>query len=358
MRYRASLGPFYPGWPGPLVLQLEVEEGVVQAAEAALPGATRPQASAWEGLSIAQGLERIERLSAPLSCAYALAYCQAVEAIAGCSVPARGRALRVLLAELERLTNHLYVAAQVLRTAGLLAEADLLLGWWERAVHTRERLTGRRYFPSLLRPGGLVRDLEGLDAVVELVRELKAPLYRLAHRVVSNRSFVALLVGAGLLTRERVEEEGIGGPVARASESPVDLRCTHPYAGYAALEPQMVTQGGGDAFARWMVFVLEAFESMRLLEAVGQDAARGPVSVPVAVPAGEALSRVESPAGPLGVRVHTGADGRLLGVWYTSPGQMLVDLLPRTLFGQPVDLLPPIVASWGLGPGIVGEVGR
>lgn len=358
MHYRASIGPFYPGWPGPLVLHVEVEEGIVQAAETAVLGAERPQASAWEGLSISQGLERIERLSAPLACAYTLAYCQAVEAIAGCTVPARSRALRVLLAELERLANHLYVAAQVLRTAGLPAEADAFLGWWERTVRTQQQLTGRRYFPSLLRPGGLVRDLEELDIVVGLVRELKAPLYRLAHRVVANRSFVALLVGAGLLTRESVEEEGIGGPVARASESPVDLRCTQPYAGYGELEPQMVTQGGGDAFARWMVFVLETFESLRLLEAVGQDAPRGPVGVPVSVPAGEALARVESPVGPLGVRVRTDADGRLLGVWYTPPGRVLVDLLPRTLFGQPVDLLAPIVASWGLGPGIVGEAVR
>ncbi|MGC8874005.1 MAG: hypothetical protein ACP5SI_06095 [Chloroflexia bacterium] len=355
MRYRTSLGPFCPGWPGPLVVHLEVEDGIVHGAEVALVGAG-VRSSAWEGLSIQQGLERIERLSAPLSCAYGLAFCQAVETIVGCEVPLRARVLRVLLAELERLASHLQTAGRILRAAGLPAEATTFDGWWQRVIRAREELTGRRYFPDLLCPGGLTRDLRDLGAVLVLVEQMKAPLYRLAHRVVSNRSFVTLLVGAGMLTRESAEEEGIGGPVARASEALVDLRCTQPYAAYAQLEPQLVTQGGGDAFARWMVFVLEAFESMRLLETIGRDPPGGPVSVPVTIPQGEAVSRVESPVGPLGVRVHVGGDGRLVSAWYTSPGYLLVHLLPRALVGQPVDWIVPIVASWGLGPGIVGEV--
>ncbi len=355
MRYRASLGPFYPGWPGPLLLSVEVEDGVVQVAEVAVLAASRLPSSAWAGLSFQQGLERITRVSASLSCASALAYCQALETLAGCPVPPRARMLRVVLAELERLASHLYTAGRVLRAAGLPAEATSLEGWWQTVLGTREQLTGARYFPSILQPGGLTRDLAELHAVKELVEKLKAPLYRLAHRVVSNRAFVRLLVGAGLLTRESAEEEGLGGPVARASESPTDLRCTRPYAAYGELDPQLVTQGGGDTFARWMVYVLEAFESMRLLEATVENLPEGAICVPLAVPPGEALSRVESPAGPLGVRVQTADDGLLAGVWYTSPSHLLTGLLPRSLIGQPVEFIAPIVASWGLGPGLVGE---
>jgi len=350
MRYRFSLGPFHPGWPGPLRFDLEVEDGIVRTAEAVMIGLEKIRAEEWAGLSVEEGLSRVEKLCAPSSWAYTTAYCQALETLAGREVPPRGRYLRVLLAELERATSHLLAAAQILELAGLPAVAASLMDLREEVVRSQQQLTGRRFFSGLNVPGGLRQDLDNLDTLPGLVRWIKGPLYRLSHRVVSNRPVVSLLVGSGLLTKEKAEEEGIGGPAARASESARDLRPDQPYAAYAELDPQVVTQGGGDAFARWMVLILETFESLRLVEAVAQQLPGGPVCSDggIEVPPGEALARLESPAGPLQVRVQIEESGRLAGLWRTAPSQVHLAMLPQVLPGQQLDLVGVIVASWGL----------
>jgi len=349
MRYPVTLGPFYPNWPGTLHLALEVEDGIVVAASAAtlLP----PRAEDWAGLPLDKARERVERLCAAMSAAYALAFAQSVETLAGWEVPPRARYGRVLLAELERAGSHLRHAGNILRLAGLLREAEELLELREAVLQVFRRLTGARFFPGLIVPGGLAQDLAEMDAIPELVRSIKGPLYRLAHRVVSSRLAVAPLIGAGLLTKEQAEERGVGGPVARGSESERDLRRDQPYAAYAELDPQVVTQGGGDVFARWMVLVLEVFESLRLLETAWGNFPAGPVhAAGGTLPAGEAQSRVESPAGPLVVRVRVNEQSDLEGLWCTPPTPLHRVVLPQTLPGQRLDLVAVIVASWSLCP--------
>lgn len=349
MHYPIALGPFHPHWPGPLRLDLEVEDGIIVAAQAGSMAPRPLQAEEWAGLSPDEGQERVERLCAGMASAYALAFAQSVEAQAGWEVPPRARYLRVLLAEMERVASHLLTAGHILHLAGLPLEADELLDRREEVLEVVRQLGGARFFPGLIVPGGLARDLPGLEAVPQLVGRLKGPLYRLAHRIISSRFAVAPLIGAGLLTKEHAEEQGLGGPVGRGSESERDLRRDLPYAAYDELDPQVVTQGGGDVFARWMVLILEVFESLRLLDSVWADLPAGPVQAEGGtIPAGEAQSRVESPAGPLVMQVRFTEEGRLGGLWHTPPTPVHLAVLPQTLPGQRLDLAAVIVASWGL----------
>jgi len=349
MRYALALGPFYPGWPGALRVDLTVQDGIVQAAETAVLRSRPPRPEDWAGLSIAEGLVGIEHLCATTAYAHTLAYCQALEPIAAVEVPARARYLRLILAELERLGSHLDHAAQVLQLAGLRHPAAAL---WDQAEEVRralQRLTGQRFFTGLVVPGGLARDLPGVTALATFVADLKGPFYRLSRRVIAGRAQVAPLIGAGLLTREQAEESGVGGPVLRATEGDRDLRRDQPYAAYGELAPQLVTQGGGDAFSRWMVLVLEAMESLRLVEAAAAALPGGPVRVEVGdMPGGEGPARVESPAGPLVVRVQVGPDGKLAGLWRTPSTPAHLAALPQTLLGQRLELAGAIVASLGL----------
>ncbi len=354
MGYLFSLGPFYPGWPGGLRLDLEVEDGTVQQAQAKWLQPPSPAPEAWAGLRPEEALVQVERLCAASSWAHSLAFCQALEALAGVEIPERARFLRLLLAELERVVAHLLTAGKVLRLAGLPEAALKLLDLREEALDVWCRLTGRRFFSGLNVPGGLGRDLEGVEAVAELVQQIKGTLYRLAHRAISARSGVSALVGIGLLTKEFAEEHGVSGPIARGSEVSQDLRRDRPYAAYAEMPPEVVVQAGGDAFARWVVWLLEAFESLRLLEQAVRAMPAGPVRAPVPErwPAGEAQSRVEAPDGRLGIRVAVDDSGRLSGLWRTTPAAAHLAVLPQTLVGQHWEMVGVIVASWGL------EVGR
>lgn len=361
MGYLLSLGPFYPGWPGGLRLNLEVEDGIVQRAQTELLHPPSPAPEAWAGLGPEEALIQVERMCAASSWAHTLAFCQALETLAGVEVPERARFLRLILAELERVVAHLGTAGRILHLAGLSVRGGLetcpylrLLDLREEVLEVWRRLTGRRFFSGLNVPGGLRRDLEGVEAVAELVQRIKGPLYRLAHQVISARSEVSVLIGSGLLTREFAEEHGISGPVARGSELSQDLRRDRPYAAYGEVPPEEVVQAGGDIFARWVVLVLEAFESLRLLEQAVKTMPAGPVCVPVPEPwpAGEAQSRVEAPDGRLGMRVAVDESGRLSGLWRTTPVSAHLAALPLTLAGQRLEMVGVIVASWGL------EVGR
>jgi ech hydrogenase subunit E len=172
MRYTISQGPFYPGWPGALRVDLTIEGGIVQAAEPVVLRPRPPRAEEWAGLSLEEGLAGVEHLCAASSTAHGLAYCQALERIAGLEVPPRARYLRTLLAELERICGHLLTAAQVLELAGLSNQAGDLLELREETLEARRRLTGRRFFAGLIVPGGLQHDLPDLSALPPLLRYL------------------------------------------------------------------------------------------------------------------------------------------------------------------------------------------
>lgn len=349
MRYTLPLGPFHPGWPGALRLQLTLENGIVQAAETAVLRPRSPRPEEWAGLSLEEGLAGLSHRCADTAHAHALAYCQALEKLAGLEVPPRARFLRTLLAEIERIANHLAALGHVLHMAGLPHHAGRAMELREEVTRARQRLTGQRFFAGLSFLGGLRHDLPDLDLVPDLVRHLKGAVYRLAHRVISSRAAVAPLIGVGLLTKEQAEEHGVGGPPLRAAEGSGDVRRDQTYAAYDELDLQVVTQGGGDAFSRWMVLVLEVLESLRLLETIVAHLPGGPVcSEPVAIPAGEGLARVEAPAGPLIVRVQVDEAGRLVGLWRTPPTLAHLAALPQTLLGQRSELVGVIVASWGL----------
>jgi Ni,Fe-hydrogenase III large subunit len=334
-------------------LGLEVVDGVVSTAEGRILRPAGVRAEDWAGLSIEEGLLGVERLCALSSWAQTMAYCQALETLAGLEVPPRARYLRVLLAELERVANHLHVAGKILRQAGMPAAAATLIDMWEQIPRTHRLLTaGRRYFAGLIVPGGLRSDLQELRPVLRLVQRLKEPLHRLTHRIISRGSAVAHLVGTGLLTKEMAEEEGIGGPVARASESVRDLRRDQPYAAYAEVPPEIVVQSGGDVFARWMVLILEVFESLRLLETIVTELPEGPLCANGVkkFPSGETEVFVEAPPGPLSMRIQIDKKGQLAGLWRIPPSQSHMTILPQTLVGQQLELVGVIVASWGLCP--------
>ncbi len=353
MRYPLSLGPFYPGWPGVLRLRLEVEGAAVWSAEAAMLQAEGPRPEDWAGLSPEEGLDGVERLAAFSSWAYTLAYCQALESLAGLEVPPRARSLRVALAEVERCLAHLVTTARLLWAAGRPVEAGHFYDLGEQVLRARAHLTGRRFFSGLNRPGGLAHDLPDLSPLADLVAQVRGPLYRLSDRLIADRTLAAMLVGAGPVTREQAEEEGLAGPSARAAAIERDLRLERPYAAYEDLPPRVVRQEGGDAFARWLVRLLETMESLNLLERVVQEAPPGAVCSAEGgeFPEGEAQSRVEAPAGPLSVRLQVramnGGATRLAGLWRGSAGRAHLAALPRLLVGQPLDQVGVVVASWG-----------
>ena len=128
-----------------------------------------------------------------------LAYCQAVEAAANCVVPPRARFLRVLLAEMERIYNHLHYFGNLCHTTTLKvgeAQGKLLE---ERAKQLNARLTGSRFLRSLLIPGGLRRDLSPKDWLGAELEALREDFSVYARHMESTDSHLDRLITTGVL---------------------------------------------------------------------------------------------------------------------------------------------------------------
>jgi len=260
-----------------------------------------------------------ERVSGVGSVAHALTYAQALEAAAGCTVPARARWLRVLLAELERLYNHLHYLGHLCHTTTLKvgeAEGKYLE---ELAKRINARATGSRLLRGLIAPGGL-RRMPLLDGLLETLAPLGQELGAYAEMLESTPSHLDRLITTGILNRKLAFDQGATGPVERASGLNRDLRHDQPYAAYADLSVEPAVREAGDGHARQQVRIAEIQCSIRLIERVLESLPDGPIRTECTVPrGGEGLGWSESPRGSLYYAVHLDARGHLARVKIKSP---------------------------------------
>ena len=274
----------------------------------------------FEGRGLADGAILAERVSAVGGVGHALAFCQAVEQAAGCAPPPRALMLRSLLAELERLYNHLHYFGCLCNTTTLKvgeAEGKLLE---ERAKQINGRLTGSRFLRGLLRPGGLRRDLQPGTWLSESLEALRKETQRYLDRLESSDSHLDRLITTGVLKARVARDQGATGPIARASGVDLDLRRDHPYAAYADLPLTVPVKTSGDAHARAQTRMEEIDASFALMQRVLLLLEDGPVASECnPLPKAEGLGWAESPRGALFYAVHFAADRTLARVKIKSP---------------------------------------
>jgi formate hydrogenlyase subunit 5 len=286
----------------------------------------------FEGRTLAAATVLAERISGVGSFAHALAFCQAVERAAGCAVPPRALMLRSLLAELERLYNHLHYLGHLADTTSLkvgAAEGKLLE---ERAKQIDSRLTGSRFLRGVLIPGGLRLDLAPKPWLAEALDDLRAEIAGYTARLESTNSHLDRLMTTGVLNRQAAFDQGATGPIERASGIDRDLRRDHPYAGYAALRLAVPVRMSGDAHARAQVRIAEIDASIALIQQMLTLLADGPVRADcVPPPLSEGIGWAESPRGSLYYAVHVGGDGKLARVKIKSPSFSNWRVFPLTV---------------------------
>jgi len=274
----------------------------------------------FEGRTAASAVVLAERVSGVGSFAHALAYCQAVEHAAGCAVPRRALLLRSLLAELERLYNHLHYLGHLADTTTLKvgnAEGKLLE---ERAKQINGRLTGSRFLRGLLVPGGLRRDVDPRPWLGQALESLHRDVAAYAAMLENTNSYLDRLLTTGILSREVAFDQGATGPIERASGLDRDLRRDHPYAAYGDLALTVPSGTSGDAHARAQVRIAEIDASVALIQGVLDLLADGPVRTECEpMPDTEGLGWAETPRGSLFYAVHIGNDGTLARVKIKSP---------------------------------------
>jgi Ni,Fe-hydrogenase III large subunit len=302
----------------------------------------------FEGRLPDDGVALAERVSGDTSVGHALAYCQAVEALAGIEAPPRARVLRTVLLELERLYNHVNDVGAIVADTGFAVGQSHCLRVRETLLRLNKQVCGHRLLRGAVVPGGVadgVRPDAGLPGALERVR---ADFDEVVEISLQNTLVQDRLEATGRLSADVARDFGVVGYVARACGLAFDVRADAPFAAYATLGVTPVVEDSGDVKARLMVRVREARQSVdligRALAASTPAATREPLGV--LVPWTPAFGLVEGWRGRIAHMVMTGADGRLRRVKIVDPSFFNWPALARALEDNIVPDFPLVNKSF------------
>ena len=331
-----SLGPQHPSTHGVFRMVATLDGETVQQLQPVMGYLHRNHEKIGERNTFIGNMPFTDRLDYFCSLSNNFGYAMAVEKLLATGAryeppTYRAEVIRVLMAELTRILNHLVAIGFFLNDLGAyftplmyaIIERELILDFFEA-------VTGSRMMCNYLRFGGVaydlpesikstaalvndrVRDMNTMDYLRRLINDrLPAAIEQTDDLLTTNEIITNRSIGVGVLTREDAIAYSAAGPVLRASGVPYDLRRSDPYSIYPDLEFDVALRTHGDIYDRYLVRVDEMRESIRILKQVlrlldetkGQPFFAGRGGYNVRVAAGDAYGRVENPKGELGFYV-------------------------------------------------------
>ena len=305
-----NIGPQHPSTHGVFRIKVTVDGERILDAEMVMGYLHRSMEKLAEERTYTQNIPFTDRTDYLASMSNNLGYCLAVEKLAGIDVPERGSAIRVIMAELQRLASHcMAVGAFTNDTGAWQTPIMWLFREREKLLDIFEMVSGARLTCNYMRIGGVAFDLpkEFETAVRKFLRECPATIDEVEGLMVKNEIFIVRTRGIGVLTPEMATNSSLSGPMLRGSGIAWDIRKADPYCGYEKYEFEIPIGYQGDSFDRFIVRIAEMRQSLKIIEQALDGLPGGPHStqVPLALrpPAGEAYGRIESPRGELGYYV-------------------------------------------------------
>jgi NADH-quinone oxidoreductase subunit D len=315
-----------------------------------------------------------------------LAYCMAVEKLVDLDVPVRAQAIRVILAELERINSHLVWIG----TFGLdLAAMSMFLYAFrerESILDIKELIAGQRMMTTYIRPGGVWRDVpvEFESAVRDFMKMMPKRIDEYEALLTKNPLFLDRLLGIGKLDPAVALQNGVTGPMLRASGVNWDLRKARPYMGYEQYDFMVPVSNDCDTYARYIVRVQEMRESLKIIDQALNKLPLGPVKsdnrkfIPpprselgvsmeavihhfklwtegFPAPDGSIYQAVESPRGELGVLLAGDGGAKPRRCHWRTPSFDNLSVLPKIVKGHLVADLVAILASVDI---VLGDIDR
>jgi len=236
-----------------------------------------------------------------------LAYCLAVEKLAGIKVPERAEYIRIIMAELQRIASHLIAVGAFLNDCGaFMTPIVYMIREREKILDLFDMVCGQRLTYNYMRPGGVSQDIpdEFLPALDKFLNEMPSWLDEYDQLLAKNEILLARSKGVGILPKELAINSSASGPVLRGSGVQWDIRKKDPYSIYERFEFDIPTSTVGDCYDRYRVRMEEMRQSLRILQQarkqIPKGEARAKVPHLIRPPAGEIYGHIEAPKGELG----------------------------------------------------------
>jgi NADH-quinone oxidoreductase subunit D len=290
-----------------------------------------------------------------------LGWVLAVEKLAGIEVPERASWIRTMLAEWDRVLNHLMFTGSFPLELGAITpmfyafiERELVQGLMESA-------TGARMHFSFVRPGGLKDDLPRgwLKQSAEVLKQVRKKLEDFENLVMGNEIVFARTRGIGVIPPEMGIGYGCSGPTLQGSGVPMDVRKDEPYAMYGEVEFDVPIGRNGDSYDRLWVLNQRMHESCKIIEQCMDRLQPGAYIAPKLPKTlkleGEVYVRTENPLGLMGYYLVGNGKKEPYRLKMRTASFSNISVLPALLPGM---LLPDLLATLGSIFYIVGDIDR
>ncbi len=246
-----------------------------------------------------------EAISGDETVANAVAFCTAVEKIAGIEIPTRASYLRAILLEMERIYSHMSDLSGMITDIGFPTMTTPFLIFRENIFRQNEFLTGSRFMRNAIDLGGVKKEISG-EALSKLNLYLKifVPQFESAITAVhASSSLIDRFSTTGILKKKLIAPLNLTGPIARAAGASYDVRLDHPYGIYKDIPPERSIKTAGDVLSRFEVKAEEILNSVTLIQKFIALIPKGAITAEntgfaiLNIPNGYALSMVEAARG-------------------------------------------------------------
>jgi len=361
-----NLGPQHPSTHGVFRMAVRVDGETIMALEPVMGYLHRNHEKIGERNTFIMNIPFTDRLDYLSSMSNNWGYISAVEKLLGNKGEPTERAeyIRVIMAELTRISNHLWAIGFLLNDLGaFFTPALYAIEERELILDIFEAVAGSRMMCNYYRFGGVARDIsqDTLNAISTIVRDrLPRKVDDLETYLTKNEIIRSRCEGVGVLTPEDAIAFSAAGPVLRASGVPYDIRRADPYGIYERFEFDVAVRYHGDVYDRYLIRVDEIRQSLRILEQALRDIPEGDFisgkpQYQVRVPAGEAYGRVEGPKGELGFYIVSNGKANPYRYHIRAPSFINLTALEKMCVGQKIADAVGILGSIDI---VLGETDR
>ena len=341
--HQIPVGPIHAGIIEPGHFRFTANGEAVVRLEERLGYVHKGIESLMQGAELARAAKLAGRVSGDSAVAYAIAFARAAEDALGIEAPPRAHWLRALMAELERLANHLGDIGAVCNDAAFALMHAHCGALRERVLRAADRAFGHRLMRDCVVPGGVGVDLgpEGRDAIRAMIATVERQFPALVRLYDETASLQDRTVGTGIVRPALAAQFGAGGYVGRASGRVFDARRRPGYAPYGALTFAVPSRSEGDVNARVWIRIGEVEQSLVLIAQLIDGLPESPISIdlPQAEGASEGLALVEGFRGDILVWLRLEA-GRVARCHLRDPSWFQWPLLEAAIEGNIVADFP------------------
>ncbi|MGB2799559.1 MAG: NADH-quinone oxidoreductase subunit D [Dehalococcoidia bacterium] len=343
-----NMGPQHPSTHGVFRMRVTFDGEVILDLEPIFGYLHRGIEKLAEHKTYLQNMPYTDRLDYLASMSNNMAYAMAVEKLAGIEVPERAEYIRVIMAELMRISSHLVGVGALFNDMGAFMTPFLYMyREREKILDLFEMVCGQRLTYNYMRFGGVSHDLpeEFIPTLKRFIDEMPGFIDEYDQLLAENEIVLARSKGVGILPADKAINASVSGPVLRGSGVKWDLRKNNPYSIYDRFDFDIPTGTVGDIYDRYRVRVEEMRQSVRIVRQAMEQLPEGEVRTKTPTPLkpapGEAYVCIEAPKGELGF--YLVSDGSAKPYRFKIRAPSLINLT----------MLRDMVVGWKLADAIV-----